>query len=347
LPVLFGKFESSLWNQDEITIAQRTKPNKTPTISTAGIDKALASQHYKIIIADDLINRQTISTKEQRDKVIKYYSDLLDLLEPDGVLIIIGTRWHDADLYGWIIEKEKEKFDIYIRKALENDEVIFPKKFSKSLLEELKSSKGTWEFSAQYMNECVPEDSAHFKPPFRYWTDLGENAVHYVTVDLAISEKTNADYTVVMDCAVNGSNQLCVVEYCRRRMTPQETIEKIFEFAMKYKARKVGIESVAYQRALVHIVDEEKRKRNIFFESVPIMQHKDKFTRVIALQPRWESGNLLLKQGMVELEEEMVRFPLSSHDDTIDALAMQLQILEPQYLTRPKVYIPPKYRAVA
>lgn len=340
---LYGKYESYRWNQDEIMVKQRKKANKTPTVSTAGIDKALASQHYKVIICDDIVNRQTISTEEQRDKVKKFYSDLLDLLEPDGTLYLVGTRWHDADLYGDIIRHEAEKFDIYKRSAIENEQVIFPKKFSLETLADLKQSKGSYEFACQYMNDPMPSEDQHFKLPVRYWTDLGDSSRHTISVDLAISEKTSADYTVVMDCAVTASNQLCVVEYCRRRMSPLDTIERIFEMVLKYKVKKVGIESVAYQRALISILDEEIKKRGIFFEVVPIHPSKDKFTRTIALQPRWESGNLLLKQGMVELEEELARFPVGEHDDLLDALSMQLNIIQPT-AKRSKVWIPSKYR---
>lgn len=344
---LYGKFESYRWNQDEIMVKQRKKANKTPTVSTAGIDKALASQHYKVIICDDIVNRQTISTEEQRGKVKKFYSDLLDLLEPDGTLYLIGTRWHDADLYGGIIRDEAEKFDIYTAMATRDGtiegEVIFPKKFNTQILQDLLLAKGSYEFYSQYFNKCVNADDQQFKPPVRYWKDLGDNPRHTISVDLAISEKTSADYTVVMDCAVTASNQLCVVEYCRRRMSPSETIERIFEFVLKYGVKKVGIESVAYQRALISILDEEIKKRGIFFEVVPIHPSKDKFTRTIALQPRWESGNLLLKQGMVELEDELARFPVGEHDDLLDALAMQLNIIQP-VLKKSKVWIPSKYR---
>lgn len=354
LPRVYGKFESNNWNQDNITIRQRKKPNKTPTITTAGIDKALTSQHYNVIIADDLVNRQTISTDEQRSKVKKFYSDLQDLLEPNGIMYIIGTRWHDGDLYGMLIKQQAEKFDIYktgaTRDGTIDGEVIFPKKFSTQKLHELRDGKntdegmGNYEFYCQYFNEPVSDSNQHFAPPARFWTDLGDGAEHTITVDLAISEKTSADYSVVMDCALTRSNQLCVVEYWRKRAEPSEVLERIFEYVLKYKARKVGIEGVAYQRAMVNLVLDEQRKRNIFFEVTPILHSIDKFSRIIALQPRWQSGNLLLKQGMVELQDELFRFPVSEHDDVSDALAMQLSVVQPRGLMRPKVWIPKEYR---
>lgn len=355
LPRVYGRFESNVWNQDAIRIRQRKGAGKTDTIQTAGIDKALTGQHYDIIIADDLVNRQTISTEEQRMKVKKFYSDLQDLLEPNGTMYLIGTRWHDGDLYGMILKNQAEKFDIYKQGATKDGtmegEVIFPKKFSNAKLQELREGKNTdeamgdYEFFCQYFNEPINTDSQHFKPPVRFWTELGDNATHTITVDLAISEKTSADYSVVMDCALTRANQLCVVEYWRKRAEPSEVLERIFEYVLKYRCKRVGIEGVAYQRAMVNLVLDEQRKRNIFFEVIPILHSKDKFSRIIALQPRWQTGNLLVKQGMVELEEELARFPVSEHDDVADALAMQLSVIQPMGLLRPKVFIPSEYRS--
>lgn len=345
LPILFHTFSRvAKWNEDEIIIHQRRKPNKTPTVSTAGVEKALASQHYKVIFADDIVNRQSISTQDQREKTYKFYSDLLDLLEPDGTLYVVGTRWHDGDLYGHLLRTEKDRFDVYIRKARENGQVIFPKKYNDKVLDDLKISKGSYEFNAQYMNDPGNPEDQQFKPPTRYWAEVVEGSVHTGTVDLAISEKTSADYSVVMDCARTRSDQMLVVDYCRKRMNPTEVIEKIFDFAQKYKWRKLGVESVAYQRAMVHLLEEEQKKRKLYFEIVPIYHQKDKFTRIMGLQPIWESGNLLLKQGMIELEEEIARFPIGEHDDVLDALAMQLEVSESNANTG-RVYVPERFKS--
>lgn len=350
----FGRFESDSWTQDAITINQRVIPNKTATVDTAGIEKIITSQHYDIIRADDLVTRETVATREQIEKVRNFFNDLLKLLEPNGVLEVIGTRWHDADLYGVIIRElcgermGDDAFVVYKRAAIEDGKVIFPQKFSQIKLDNLKGQIGTYEFSCNFENDPINPESQHFKKPFRYWTNEHNELIHAQhtgTVDLAISEKTAADYSVVMDCAITPANQLWVVDYWRKQgASPYEIIDRIFSFAQQYKWRRVGIESVAYQRALIEILKEEQRKRNIFFEVVPIIQIKDKFTRILALQPRWESGNLLIKQGMVELEEELSRFPVGEHDDLIDALAMQLQVMTPQVGGKDRVYIPPEHR---
>ena len=39
----------------------------------------MVSQHYGLIVADDLINREYVRTQEMVEKSILYFKDLLDL----------------------------------------------------------------------------------------------------------------------------------------------------------------------------------------------------------------------------------------------------------------------------
>lgn len=168
LPLLYGNFQSKRWNQDEFVVSHRRKAHAEPTIATAGVEKAQASQHYDHIILDDVVVRENMGTAEQQDKVINFYKDTLDLLEPEGTLTIIGTRWGLGELYSHIINNEscsmngfyfrndKERkdwrdkafrpydakgydrrpnptfgrFNVYTRAAIEDDKAIFPEKFS-------------------------------------------------------------------------------------------------------------------------------------------------------------------------------------------------------------------------
>ncbi len=101
LAQVFGPFVSDHWNQDECTIRGRKKVLDAPTWATTGLEKEQTSQHYDLIVADDLVARENVSTHEQREKVKLYIKDLYDLLEPNGRLVFVGTRWHQSDAYAW------------------------------------------------------------------------------------------------------------------------------------------------------------------------------------------------------------------------------------------------------
>jgi len=114
LSEIYGKFDGAggKFTQDEITIAQRTIGTiKEATITTAGIEKALTGGHYDIIIHDDLVEENNIGTKDQIQKVIRFYQNSLDLLDPGGQILVVGTRWAMGDLYGHLIESEMDSLN--------------------------------------------------------------------------------------------------------------------------------------------------------------------------------------------------------------------------------------------
>lgn len=338
---LFGQFQSEHWNQDEIIVKQRTEPNHTPTILTAGIEKAITGRHFKRIKVDDLVDPTNITTKEQMQKTVLFLKNLFKMLDPDGTMEVIGTRWHDGDMYGWILKEltgidisARERFYVYTRYAREsskgvpdeNGHTIFPKKFTDEDLVALKKKIGTYEWATNYQNNPINPDTQIFKPPVRYWQEVPADARSYVTVDLAGTEE-DADYNVITVTSFSKANQLYVMEYRRGRFNPDQVIGAIFDLVERYKPVCVGVEAVQYQKVMLYLLDMEMRKRKKFFAITPLHPHKDKFTRIRALQPLWEGGNLLLKPGMVELEEEFARFPVAVNDDITDTVAMSLELL--------------------
>ena len=55
---------------------------------------------------------------------------------------------------------------------------------------------------------------------------------------------------------------------------------------------------------------------------------KDKITKALPLSAKMESGNVLMKAEapwLPSLERELLAFPLGSHDDMVDALALGAQ----------------------
>ena len=135
------------WNDYEIEV-KGSKSLKEPTVDTGGIDKSLVSIHYDLIIADDLVNRETVNTREQIQKTIKYFQDLQDLGKDDTLFLVIGTRWDYSDLYGHIINNLKKEFITLILGCYDDKGgPVFPEKFSKKKLENLRKTKGEYEFN--------------------------------------------------------------------------------------------------------------------------------------------------------------------------------------------------------
>lgn len=344
------------WSENMISIGKKKSfGRKEATITTYGIGGNLVSQHYDVIIMDDVVNRDFINTREQIEKTILFYKDSLDLLEPGGVLIVIGTRWADNDLYGWIMDKSSpervwEGFDVMVKKAYSGNletgdelELLYPEKFSREILQVLKREKGIYEFASQYLNDPVPQEDAKFKLAWIKTVledELRVREISYFTmVDPAIGQKKDSDNTAIVTIGVDQWNNWFVVNIIWGRFLPNEIINYIFANWAQYQPRKIGIEMTAYQKSLQYAIVDEMRRRNIFLPVVELKADKSKNERIQGLIPRYANGGIYHLQQCPyreELEDELMRFPRGKHDDIVDALSYGLQIAYPSRANKPK-----------
>ena len=335
---LYGDFvpkkAEGKWTESQFTVKKRKKPLKEPTVTAGGIGATQVGMHYDLIIGDDLVSDQNILTKEQKEKVIAHYKLLFSLLDPDGILIIIGTRWAYDDLYGYILENEKSLYSdgnaIIIEKAIrEDNSLFFPKRLTKEFLSDMRITQGEYIFSCQYQNDPVDRDTATFKQEWiKYFTDKPDGLYITMTVDPAIGTGHRADETAFVVCGHNSKGDIFVLQTFNDRIDITKTINKIFEYAEFFHPNAIGLEVVAYQKALKYVLVEEMRKRNIYLPIVELKTdtRQTKEMRISALAPKFEFGCVYLRKEQTSLIEQLLKFPYTSHDDLIDALAYTLQL---------------------
>lgn len=348
LPKIFGEFRSETWNQDGFIVKGRTKALKEPTILTTGIEAETTGGHFDVIFLDDLVGHQNCQTPEQREKAKRFRRSMINLLEPGGQLIEVGTRWHLDDTFSEVFEKEAEYYDIMIRKVVEDGRIIFPKKFNMKwnpstktweqvdyhcmdFIEHLKKSQTPAEFAAQYMNNPIDEENQLFKPPFKYYDRRPERLFVSMTLDPAISEKQSADYFAINVSGMDENYNIFVLDTLKGHWKVSEQIEHIFTMYQKWHPSVVGLEVVAYQKALKGWLEEKMRQTGIYFPITELKRNTNetKEFRVKAMEPFFREGKVLLAPWMKSLEEELMTFPKGKHDDEIDALASQLDLLVP------------------
>lgn len=106
---LFGDYYNpSCWNEGEIIIKQRTRVLKEASITASGIGAEKTGQHYDVVICDDLNSPSNSATQEGREKVIQHFRYLTSILEPNGILGVIGTRYAENDVIGFVLRNEME-----------------------------------------------------------------------------------------------------------------------------------------------------------------------------------------------------------------------------------------------
>lgn len=347
---VFGDLTSAAdsWSESKIAVArEKAYERKEPTVWAQGITSNVVGSHFNFAILDDVVARENIGTKDQIEKVKTFFKDMLDLIDPtlDGKkeVIIIGTTWHWGDLYAWIQDPKNgiiDDFEVMKLPAYEGEwgkgKLLFPGRLGWKQMKELKRQQGNYHFSAQYMLNPIPEEDQVFRPPFKYYepTDLkGIELNKFITIDPAISEKKDADFTAMVCVGVDKNNDWYVLDLWRERVQPKRLIEQIFYWDEKWKPVSIGIETIAFQKSLQYWLYDEMKRRN---HSFPLKElgntDRSKDERIRGLQPRYEMGSILHCQDIPYidyLEDELQRFPRSQNDDLMDALASQLELAFP------------------
>lgn len=340
---------SEKWSESQITLSKSKQQGgkKEPTVTAMGVESNLTSQHYDIIIMDDVVNKDYVNTPDQIRKTIDFYKECLNLLEPTGEMIILGTRWDDSDLYGWILDPENNvigDFDIFKREAYsgnlesgEDFQALYPEKFKRSHLLKLREQQGPYFFSSQYMNDPVSRDDATFKSDwFKEYdpTDMrGKPLNYFVAVDPAISLEQEADFSAIVTAAVDEDGFIYLIDVERLKVKPSDLIDKIFEKWRTYGPILIGIEEVGFQKTLQYSMSERMQQTGQYLPIRPIKpNNRTKDQRIRGLQPLYANGRILHSKHVRNIkafEDELIRFPRAKHDDTIDAFSYLLDFMFP------------------
>lgn len=221
-------------------------------------------------------------------------------------------------------------WSVVYEKAIRDDgSLLFPERLSHAKLLEIRKTQGSYIFANQYQNEIIPEGSQPFKKEWlKPYEKLPEKLYHFAFIDPAISQSDGADFTACVVVAVDEDQQWYVRSVLRGHMTPTEIVNMVFRLQKSWACQCIGIEDVAYQKALLYMLDEEMRRRGMILpiKGIKPSTEQSKEMRIMGLIPRFEWGRILLAPGLNDLELELAQFPKGKHDDVIDALAYIEQI---------------------
>ena len=334
-----------IWSKDAATV-NRKGAYPESTWEAAGTGTQKTGQHYDYIIEDDTVSPDKDNltgammqpTQAEIEKAIGWFRLATPLLiEPvDSQRIVVGTRWAENDLLGFIIDQHPE-YNILTRAVRESNgkpdptgDIQWEKRFNDTVLKAIEVDLGPYMFASLYLNSPTDATNQLFKRSWiHYYTTQPLNLYVCTSVDLASAEKeesSDPDYNVVVTVGVNPKNgHVYILHYTRERMSPSSLIECIFDHQRAYKPTKVLIEGIGYQRTFVHWLEQRQRKLNKMFYVETITSHKgSKSDRIRGLQPYFAGTKIFLRHGMGELERELLAFPKGAHDDIIDAISMQL-----------------------
>lgn len=349
------KRAEGLWTKQRSNVTWRMDyRHKEANLTTTSLDSAVNSGHFDFAIIDDLISEKQVTNKEQIDQTINWYKRLMPLMKcpHPTVVIFIGTRWDDKDLYGHFQEDEAElgKWIIY-RESAERDEeeiaagkprLFFPALLDDAALADLRDTLGPYLFSCLYLNDPIDKASALFKPAFfdknYFIMPAGDHLERFlaglsifVTVDPATSPEKLGCYRVVCTWGWSHRGVGYLLELWRdREAGPGVWIWEAFKQYQRWNALIVGMEQLPMFQ---FSCDQISEQTGIWppWEELKASKRK-KPIRIMGLQPLAATNRLKLQRHPVHgmsgalFEEEALRFPRGRTQDTLDASAYQLDL---------------------
>lgn len=359
--------EAPKWSEDDGLILKRSNNPKESSVEAWGlVDGQPTSKHFKLMVYDDVVTRDSVTTPDMIAKVTEAWELSRSLTSEGGRTRYIGTRYHFNDTYREILRRgaaRERRYTATVDATPEGTPVLL----SAARIAEKRREQGPYTFSSQMLLNPIADETQGFK---ELWLNYyeghndGQGMNKYLIVDPANSKKASSDYTAMWVIGLGGDQNYYVLDGIRDRLSLTERGDALFELHRRWRPQGVGYERYGLQADIEHFKDRMARE-NYRFGIAELAGKTAKLERIRRLIPsmeqgRWYFPNVLLKADyekktrdliQIFVDEELKAFPVSLHDDMLDCLSRildeELGTIWPRGSAKKAEdrYAMPKYRA--
>lgn len=335
-----GEHNAKRWREDSIIL------DTGDGIDTRGTGQAirginLNSQRPTLIIVDDPEDENNTKTQDAMEKNLAW---LLNGAAPSldavrGRMIVIGTPLHELCT---VIRLKSLRTFTSFHYGNDSDAgiALWPESKSLEWLKNERDAKRDIGLVHQYYQEyeckLVPGGDAMFLKKYIQYYPASTKLIHkegvayllfesgltlpvnvYMGIDPASSTRNTADYSTIVPIAMDGRHNIYVLPYFRKRVQPLELADNIEAFYLRNSPNLTLIESTGYQEML-----RQYMRTKMFIPGLEIKENprENKSARLEMLQPFFAQMKVFLMEGQQELEDELLLYPKSKHDDLMDGL---------------------------
>lgn len=325
-------------------------------MTTAGVGGALTGRGANLMIIDDPVkNAADARSQVHRDNQWDWYRSVARTrLEPQGIILVIGTRWHEDDLIGRILANRDAEFnDQFLRIRLpmlaEQDdplgrapgEPLWPTRYGLDAARAIRASVGDYFWSAMYQQSPTPPEGGRFKRD--NFPIIGAHEVPKLRKvvrywDLAATEEgkqkrkvEDPDYTVGLKAGKDAQGRIYVLDVDRFRDSAAGVEARIAHNChvdgsnvrvwMEQEPGASGKSLISYySRKVIPAGISFRGNRNTGSKELraEIAAGKSERSELILVKGAWNEAFL----------DEASFFPFGTHDDQVDALSGAVEKLE-------------------
>ncbi len=297
-----------------------------------GVGAGITGPSGDLILIDDPVkSREEAESQSYRDRCYDWYSqDLFTRQGPQASIILIMTRWHEADLAGRILASEEgPRWTVVNLPAIaeagdplgrELGQALCPARYDEAALAERRMVLGSYAFNALYQGHPSPPGGGMFQ---RDWFSI-VNAAPTDAARVRYWDKAGTEGGGDWSCGVKiarDNDGVFYVEDVVRGQWSALQRERIMRQTAEMDGGEVSI-GVEQEPGSGGLESAQSSIRNL--AGFPVYAEKvtgEKQVRAMPFAAQCEARNVKLVRGAWNgaYLEELASFPYGSHDDQIDA----------------------------
>jgi len=298
------KAQAPSWSLDTGIIVRRNSNPKEATVEAYGlVDGQPTSRHYRLMIYDDTVSRESVTTAEQIEKTTTGWELSRNLKDSHGRIQMVGTRYSFSDTYGALLEREAVRSRIYPATA-QGDFDSAPVFFTQDEWDERMRESSLETLACQMLQNPLAGSQRGFDPA---WLTYYEVRAHTLNVailgDPARKKTANTAMTAFAVIGIDMNRNKFFLDGMCHRMNLSERWKAFRNLRRKWLRQpgvqvvKMGYESFGAQADLDYF-QEQMRLDKEFFTIHELMWAQvgssSKEDRIQRLEPDFRNNKFLL-----------------------------------------------------
>jgi len=297
------RLQAPKWAENEGICVRRSANPKEQTIEAHGlVDGQPTGRHFDLIIYDDVVVQESVSTPEQISKTTTQWELSLNLGSTHSPRYqYAGTRYSYGDTYGTILQRAAVKPRIHAAtySGTMDGEPVF---LTKERWEEIKKTTSSFTVACQQLlNPIAGSDIAFKEEWWQEWEVRPYTMNVYLMCDPAHSKKKTSNRTAMAVVGVDANYNKFLLDGLCHRLSLSERWDNLKKLRTKWKRApgirevKVGYERYGAQADIEHF----KEMMRIEGSSFPIYElnwvggggSQSKKDRIQRLEPDLKDGS--------------------------------------------------------
>ncbi len=357
-------------NAYDLTV--RKSPNRLEAqhqVMVCGYEALITGHHFDHIICDDVVDEKTARSETKRQLAAERLTGLNALKEPTGRFTVIGTRYHEDDVYSRLLNSTLLETHV-VRQATERPPEVATEPvpdgvtagaledpwsapiyafYDKEMLNLAKEAaydltgRHEW-FYTQYYNQARAPSEAVFPDPQKHtYEDIPVNVLTtcevFIALDTANTQNVTSDLNAIAVGYREPQGTVFIEDTEALKGTWEDAARALVGMMLKHPPRGVAVETTfadnwlaMFRRVLSDILRDldYDPPRLPTPEIVLPRRGQNKEERIdLLFGSAFRTGTVVVQRDQTELLAQMASFPKGRHDDLVDATATVCALAEP------------------